>query len=179
VTGFKYGIRESYQAAIGRRLRSISMRLAIRMSPRTRIEGFEVAQLAGADSSQMLFAKVQAALGVISTYDPRRFGSLQRDVRRILLLNAGDAAGMYWHELRACVLDLSYVREFPPEYIASTLVHEGSHARLRRRFRYPPQLRKRIEALCIGQEIRFASKLPAAAELVEDAKRRRNIAAAM
>jgi hypothetical protein len=179
VTMLSYGVRELYQAALGRRLRSASIRLAIRMSPRASIEGFEVAQLAGNDPSEVLFGKVRTALGIISRSDPRRFKRLQQDVRRILLLDAGEAAGMYWHELRACVLDLSYIREFPPEYIASTLVHEGTHARLRRRFRYPPQLRKRIEALCISQEIRFASRLPGAAELIQDAERRRRISAAM
>lgn len=173
------GLRELYQAALGRRLRSVSIRAAVRISPRDSIEGFEVVQLAGNDPSEVLFGNVGTALRIISNFDPRRFKRLQQDVRRILLLNTVDAAGMYWHELKACVLDLKYVREFPPEYIAATIVHEGIHARLRRRFCYPPQLRRRIEDICISQEICFASMVPGTTELIQDAERRRRISAAM
>lgn len=47
------------------------------------------------------------------------------------------------------------------EDIASAIVHEATHARLwRYGFRYPEEMRSRIEAVCFRRERAFATKLP-------------------
>jgi hypothetical protein len=52
------------------------------------------------------------------------------------------------------------------EQIASTIVHEATHARLERyRIGYKEELRARIEAICFRRELAFAVRLPDSAEL--------------
>ena len=55
--------------------------------------------------------------------------------------------------------------------IASTLVHEGTHARLVAcGFDYAPERRARIEAICARSEIAFARQLPDSEDLIEGAE---------
>ena len=51
-------------------------------------------------------------------------------------------------------------------HVAGTVVHEATHAWLDDRgIAYRPERRRRIEALCIRSEARFASRIPGGAEL--------------
>lgn len=169
------GVLKLFRSTVGRAIQYVSLRAGIVLSPRQKMHGFEVVQLMGGREELRLFSQVEEALSLLSELDPRRLRRLKGDVQRILLVDAGDeSAGLYWHDLRACVLDVSYVREFPAHYVASTIVHEGTHARLRcSGVRYPSTLRRRIEEICIREEIRFARRIPDAASLLEDAERRR------
>jgi hypothetical protein len=172
------GLLKLFRGTVGRAYQYSSLHAGILLSPRRTLHGFEVAQLMGGREEPDLFAKVEEALNLVSEVAPRRLERLKKDIRRILLMHAGEAAGLYWHDLRACVLDMSYVREFPSHYIASTIVHEGTHARLRSAgVRYPATKRKRIEDLCIREEIRFARGISGADSLLEDAERRRALVA--
>ena len=68
--------------------------------------------------------------------------------------------------LRACILDERYVAGSTLELIASTIVHEATHARLSRcGIKYKESLRSRIEAICLRRELAFAAKLPNGEEL--------------
>jgi hypothetical protein len=75
----------------------------------------------------------------------------------------------------ACVLDERYVASANTtiEDIASTIVHEATHARLwRRGFTYSQERRSRIEAICFRRERAFAAKL-LQGEIVRDHAERR------
>lgn len=68
--------------------------------------------------------------------------------------------------LKACMLDERYVADSTLEQIASTIVHEATHARLAKcGIRYEKRLRSRIEAICLRRELTFAAKLPNGEEL--------------
>jgi hypothetical protein len=48
-----------------------------------------------------------------------------------------------------------------PELLASTIVHEATHARLwRMGFRYEEEARPHVEAICVRRELAFSAKLP-------------------
>jgi len=52
------------------------------------------------------------------------------------------------------------------ERLASTIVHETTHARLERYgIGYSEELRARVEAICSRRELAFAARLPASSEL--------------
>ena len=60
----------------------------------------------------------------------------------------------------ACVLRSRYVRESDPAAVAVTLVHEATHARLwRRGIRDDPCGRRRMEEICVKEQIAFAERL--------------------
>ena len=74
-----------------------------------------------------------------------------------------------------CVIDFDYAADTDTssEELALTLVHEGAHARLRRRgFGYDETIRARIERICIHNELAVARRLPDSGHLVEMKKAR-------
>jgi hypothetical protein len=75
----------------------------------------------------------------------------------------------------ACVLDPRLVLNemTTSEEIASTIVHEATHARLWRcGFRYSEETRLRVEAVCMRRERAFANRLPNGEEIRVGADRR-------
>jgi hypothetical protein len=98
--------------------------------------------------------------------DPRRFGRVRRRLKWITYqILARRGAAHYRHETRTCAIDfLEPSPEYPPEYLiglyACTLVHEATHGEIRSRgVHYTPELRSRIEQLCVREEQRFVSRL--------------------
>ena len=115
-------------------------------------------------SSADILDRVESALKVIRTYDPWRYRRLLQQLQRVWVkLQISRSLGSYNSTLRACNLDLRYVlrHDVGAADIASTIVHEATHARLHR-FGYSETIRGRIEALCRNQERAFADHLPQA-----------------
>lgn len=53
------------------------------------------------------------------------------------------------------------------------IVHEATHARIHRSgIAYDPELRSRIETMCVKEEIAFAGRLPDPVGLIHDAQRK-------
>ncbi|HEX7051143.1 MAG TPA: hypothetical protein VF188_13125 [Longimicrobiales bacterium] len=116
------------------------------------------------------FAKVERALRCIEEHDPRRLAGLRRDVRRIIVTAAD--GNHYLHRWRAIVLKWPVIFRRDAESNALTLVHEATHARIDRRgIPYTRELRHRIEAACVGQEVAFARRLPNGARRVEEIRK--------
>jgi len=140
--------------------------LAVRLAPSRLMHGFLVACSSVGVECETFFAKCGTALQLIRTHDPHRFRRISHDVRVIALSNRGSS--YYEPRLRAVLIDVDVLKR-EPEYIATTLVHEGIHARLYwsgvRNYRRIPE---RHERLCIAQEIQFASRLPHCERLVEE-----------
>jgi hypothetical protein len=71
--------------------------------------------------------------------------------------------GQYREELKLCELDERYVgaKETTAELVASVIVHEATHARLRRcGIGYDEPIQSRVEAVCSRRELAFANRLP-------------------
>lgn len=143
--------------------RYIITRMMFRSAARTQVGSIEVADLIGNDNSEVMFDRLRAACALIETYDARRFLRLQKDVARIVFLESGPE---FWHRGRICVLhDIGSLEE---AQVAAILVHEGTHARLyTRRIGYTSHNRKRIEHLCIREELSFLARLPGSQHLIQ------------
>jgi hypothetical protein len=69
-----------------------------------------------------------------------------------------------------CVIDFDYAvdSDTSSEELALTIVHEGTHARLRRHgFGYDETIRARIERICIRNELAVARRFSDSGDLVE------------
>lgn len=117
--------------------------------------------------------KIEAALRLIHDYDPRRLRRIERDIDGIFVYKATGDLGCFHFSIRLVTLRSDYVLSpsNSAAEIASTLVHEGTHARLRALgFDYAPERRARIEAICHRSEIAFARRVPDSKGLVEGAE---------
>ena len=114
------------------------------------------------DQNAQLVGKVEEALTLIRTLDPRRYQRIRQDLAVVIVLDR-DLPGVnakYWHEARACVLTRETVRDHSDAIVASCIVHEATHARLERAgVHYFKDLRPRIEARCVREELSFAERL--------------------
>ncbi len=107
--------------------------------------------------------RLRAALVLIKTYDPLRYRRLTRDLKRIWATPLHGPHACFYYRLDACVLNPQYVlaETMTPELLASTIVHEATHARLWGiGFRYEEEARPRVEAICVRRELVFSAKLP-------------------
>jgi len=98
-------------------------------------------------------------LDLIGAYDPQRLHEIERDVRRFGIEKVG--GDRYDHGFRAHVLSKHWLSEINNTVVALNVVHEATHARIAARgVPYNQATAARIEALCVGQEIAFARRLP-------------------
>ena len=119
--------------------------------------------------------RVEEALQLIKDHDPLHYSRVINNLERIWVrLLTGDLAH-YDRSLKACVFDERYVVQETTtiEWIASTIVHEATHARLEAwGVVYEEKKRPRIEAICIRRERNFVAGLPQSEALQEEAERR-------
>ncbi len=121
-----------------------------------------------------LFERIESALGLIATYEPRRLERMARDIGRIWVRRTDYATAYYVQALEMCVIDLRFVNgeRTTSAAIAAELVHEATHARLFKwGVRYAEAERRRIELICITESTAFARRLPdgeAVARHIED-----------
>ncbi len=134
---------------------------------RARVHGIPVYAILEHDSLLPLcFAKLRRALDFLAERDPRRYRRLHRDVKRVLVSRY--EGSHFLPPLRMIVLYWPNAAMDTPEEIALSLVHEATHARLHARgIAYLPELRARIEAACLAQEMAFARRIPGGSALVD------------
>ena len=114
-------------------------------------------------NDQLILRRVEEALGLIKAYDKRRYNRLLNDLERVWVRLLPGELGHFSVALRACVLDTRFVLDetTSPEMLATVIVHEATHARLRRcGFGYDEDVRHRVEAICHRRELAFVRKLP-------------------
>jgi hypothetical protein len=118
--------------------------------------------------------RVEDALLLIKQHSPLDYVRIARGLERIWVSLTFHGLGEYDHSLKACILDERYVNDpaTTVEQIASTIVHEATHARLERYgIEYEEPRRVKIEAICCRRELAFAARLPGSAELQQDIAR--------
>jgi hypothetical protein len=131
-----------------------------RMSPRTRVTGIELCGDSEEDgSTELFFARMRLVLDLIDRYDPLRMARIRRDLRRIMLVP--DGGGWYERGPRTHLVGLPAFATKSVEENACEVVHEATHARIGKAgIPYTGAWRRRIETLCVAQEIAFAERLP-------------------
>jgi hypothetical protein len=119
-------------------------------------------------------SRVEEALRLIKCHDMLDYSRVTRDLDRIWVDLIPNARAQYESSLNACVIDERYVLEETTSIakIASSLVHEATHARLDRwGVAYIEDRRARIEAICRRRELNFLTKLPDSGNLREEVGR--------
>lgn len=109
-----------------------------------------------------VLARLDEALALIERYQPWRFRHLQRDLDAIHVVRF-PCRGAWIGEQGACVTELTFLarRDITAAPVASSIVHEGMHARVDRMgvSRYSRD-RAREERLCRRAELEFGQSLP-------------------
>jgi len=142
-------------------LKKLLEKLMLSCSASRRIDGLWVGCF-DRDSAASL-NRVEEALGLIKTYDRRRYDRLIRDLQCVWVLVIPGGIAKFDSSLWACVLDPRHVLNEANSVarIAASIVHEATHARLwRRGIRYQENLRSRVEAVCFRRERAFAARIP-------------------
>jgi hypothetical protein len=109
-----------------------------------------------------VLARLDEALALIERYQPWRLRHLRRDLNEIRIVRF-PCRGAWLPEEGACVTELTFLnrRDISPAPVASSIVHEGMHARVDRMgvSRYTRD-RAREERLCRRAELEFGQSLP-------------------
>ena len=143
-----------------------------RLSERHTLRGIPIALLWPTSAErETLLTKLDSALALIETFDKHRFRCLRRDVR--LVWTIGVHAGCWIQSDRIVLIGLKYALDQAtmPAEIASTLVHELTHARLDRiGCGYSESERASVEHTCHRAELAFARRLPDPGDLIDHAQ---------
>lgn len=112
--------------------------------------------------------KLTCALDLIVTYDARLHHRLRSLAAGIIVIENPETLGSWFPVPRLVALSLHHLLdvEETPEHIAATIAHETTHAWLDvLGYRYDPDRRHRIEAICNRAEARMARRMPGCAAL--------------
>lgn len=118
--------------------------------------------------------RVEQALQLIKRHDALNYSRIIRHLDRICVYLIPGSGAHYESSLNACVIDDRYVlgEQMTVEKIASTIVHEATHARLDGwGITYVEEKRSRIEAICLRRELYFRARLPDSESLQEETAR--------
>ena len=107
--------------------------------------------------------RVEEALQLIKHHDQLQYARVTHHLERIWVHLIPSALAHYDPILQACVLDERFVlpEAMTLERLASTIVHEATHARMDRwGINYiDEKKRPRIEAICLRRELSFVAKM--------------------
>jgi hypothetical protein len=148
---------------------SIVDRLGLWLLTKINIDGLWVGTMESAPHPGLRL--VEEALRLIKHYGPLHYSRVTRHLERVWVDLLPDALACYQSPLKACVLDERFVlaETTTLERIASTIIHEATHARLDSwGIAYDEKMRWRIEAICLRRELAFAVKLPDSAQLQDE-----------
>ncbi|HEX6630553.1 MAG TPA: hypothetical protein VF048_05660 [Gemmatimonadaceae bacterium] len=109
-----------------------------------------------------VLARLDDALGLIERYQPWRLAHLRRDLRRIRVARF-PCRGAYFPLERTCLTELTFLArtDITAAPVASSIVHEGMHARVSEMGVSPEQRdAAREERLCRRAELEFGLSLP-------------------
>lgn len=114
-------------------------------------------------------ARLDAALGLIEQYTPHYFRHIRRDFAG-LHVERYACRGAFFPAERICLVELTFIVNpaFTLAQVASTIVHEGMHARLHA-LGIDAESRAREERFCRRAEIEFGSLAPGGEPVVERA----------
>jgi hypothetical protein len=110
----------------------------------------------------MVLSRLADALGLIEQYQPWRFRHLQRDLRQFWIVRY-PCRGAYFADSQTCMTELTFLArtDITAATIASSILHEGVHARVDRMQLHPySRDMAREERLCRRAELAFGRALP-------------------
>jgi hypothetical protein len=111
-----------------------------------------------------VLARLDESLALVEQFQPWRLAHLRRDLDHIRVVR-WPCRGAFFPDARACMVELTFLarRDIGPATVASTIVHEGMHARVNAmKVRDEGRDRAREERICRRAELEFGQALPAA-----------------
>ena len=110
-----------------------------------------------------VLARLDEALALIERYQPWRLHHLRRDIRQISVVRF-PCRGAYLPAERVVVTELTFLarRDITAAPVASSIVHEGMHARAHRMGVRPDRDMAHEERICRRAELAFGQSLPPA-----------------
>ncbi len=117
--------------------------------------------------TEFVLDRLDEALGLVERFQPWRLAHMCRDLRAMSVAPF-PCRGAYFPTERTVLTELSFLArsaEFTPAQIASSIVHEGTHARVHRmgerlNFDWSGRDMAREERLCRRAELAFGEALP-------------------
>lgn len=108
-----------------------------------------------------VLARLEEALELIERHQPWRLRHLRRDLKQLRVMRF-PCRGAYFAEHRACMVELTFLarRDIGPATVASTIVHEGMHARVHGMGVSEVRDRAHEERICRRAELEFGQALP-------------------
>jgi hypothetical protein len=108
-----------------------------------------------------VLARLDEALGLIERHQPWRLRHLRRDIRQISVVRF-PCRGAYLPAERVVVTELTFLarRDISAAPVASSIVHEGMHARAHRMGVRPDRDMAHEERICRRAELAFGRSLP-------------------
>jgi hypothetical protein len=108
-----------------------------------------------------VLARLDEALGLIEQYQPWRLRHLRRDLRQVAIVRF-PARGAYLPNERTCIAELTFLarRDITAAPVASSIIHEGMHARAHRMGVRPTRDMAHEERICRRAELAFGRSLP-------------------
>jgi hypothetical protein len=141
---------------------SLITSLLLRSAVARHLDGLWIGSFA--KDAELRLDRVEGALNLIKKYDPLRYRRLIRDLERISVAVIPVGIARFDQSTWACVLDERHILNEATslEGIASSIVHEATHARICRcGIGYgDKELRARVEVACFRRERAFAGTLP-------------------
>jgi hypothetical protein len=118
--------------------------------------------------TSFVLARLDEALALVEQHQPWRLAHLRRDLR-VMSVAPFPCRGAYFPTEHTVLTELSFLArapEFTPAQLASSIVHEGTHARVHRMgerlgFDWAGRDMAREERLCRRAELAFGESLPA------------------
>jgi hypothetical protein len=153
-------------------------RLELRLSTHKYVDGLWIGTFEQEPAS--VLSRVEEALGLIKSYDRQQYDRVTRDLERVWVRTLCGNPAEFNESAGACELDVRFVLAATSSraIIASTVVHEATHARLLQcGIGYEENLRAKVEAVCFRRELAFAKKLPNDTEVRGRAERMLELAA--
>jgi hypothetical protein len=106
--------------------------------------------------------RLDEALELIKTYQPWRLAHLRRDLSHFLVVRY-PCRGAFFPDQRACMTELTFLArtDISAAPVASSILHEGIHARVHAMGLHPASRNSaREERLCRRAELEFGLALP-------------------
>jgi hypothetical protein len=120
--------------------------------------------------SELVFQRLETALALIERYQPATFDRIRQDFSRIHVARYPCRAA-FFPDSRICLVELTFCvnPEFTEAQIASSIVHEGMHARVHAMGSSDPAQRPEEERLCRQAELQFGMAIPNGEAIVQRA----------
>ena len=113
-------------------------------------------------ATSAVLARLDESLGLIERYQPWRLAHLRRDLAQFWVVRY-PCRGAFFPQTRTCMTELTFLArtDITAAPVASSILHEGVHARVDRMgVRREGRDRAREERLCRRAELDFGRSLP-------------------